>query len=85
MRYGQGPTRYRQLHRTQPVEKEQYRGVWQGQSVSFDRLFRGHRLTDAECEALWDIQKPVTGYGSGWRRWYFEVLRRCIAALAAKP
>ena len=52
MRYGQGPTRYRQLHRTQPVEKEQYRGVWQGQSVSFDRVFRGHRLTDAECEAL---------------------------------
>lgn len=31
---------------------ERYEGTWNGRKVSFKRVQRGRRLTDAECEAL---------------------------------
>ena len=34
------------------VQKEKYEGVWNGRDVRFNRVWRGHRLTDKECEAL---------------------------------
>lgn len=49
------PTKYSSLagRSSRPVEKEdKYTGTWCGQTVSFDRNFRGHRFTDEECEAL---------------------------------
>ena len=33
-------------------QKEKYSGVWNGSAVRFNRVFRGHRLTDKECERL---------------------------------
>lgn len=33
-------------------KKEKFEGTWRGANVSFNRTFRGKRLTDAECEAL---------------------------------
>ena len=33
-------------------EKEKYTGQWNGQTVSFNREWSGHRFSDAECEAL---------------------------------
>lgn len=33
-------------------EKEKYTGEWNGQTISFNREWSGHRFTDAECEAL---------------------------------
>ena len=34
------------------VQKEKFSGVWNGESVQFNRQWRGHRFTDEECEAL---------------------------------
>lgn len=31
---------------------ERWKGVWNGESVEFDRVFRGHRFTDDECKRL---------------------------------
>lgn len=31
---------------------EVYRGTWNGHSVAFERVFRGYRFSDEECEAL---------------------------------
>lgn len=36
------------------LNKELYHGRWNGRNVSFDRIFRGRRFTDAECQALCD-------------------------------
>lgn len=33
-------------------EQERYEGTWKGRQVSFKRVYRGHRLTDSECEQL---------------------------------
>lgn len=33
-------------------EKEKYTGEWNGNTVSFNREWSGHRFSDAECEAL---------------------------------
>lgn len=33
-------------------EKEYCEGAWNGKNVKFNRVFRGHRFTDEECEAL---------------------------------
>lgn len=33
-------------------KQEMYQGIWQGKTVVFDRTFRGHYFTDAECAAL---------------------------------
>lgn len=33
---------------------ERYSGRWNGRDVSFDRVFRGRRFTDEECQALCD-------------------------------
>ena len=49
------PTKYSSLsgRSSRPAEVEdKYTGTWCGQTVSFDRNFRGHRFTDEECEAL---------------------------------
>lgn len=32
--------------------KDKYSGMWNGKSVSFNRVFGGHRFTDQECEDL---------------------------------
>lgn len=34
------------------MDKEQYRGKWNGKDVHFGRDWRGYHLSDAECEAL---------------------------------
>ena len=34
------------------VQKEKYTGEFNGQTVSFNREWSGHKFTDAECEAL---------------------------------
>lgn len=36
----------------QNQQKEKYTGVFGGSTVSFSRVWRGHRFTDEECEAL---------------------------------
>lgn len=33
-------------------QAEKYAGIWKKKQVAFKRVFRGHRFTDAECEAL---------------------------------
>lgn len=33
-------------------QKEKFSGTWNGKSVSFNRVWGGHRFTDEECEAL---------------------------------
>lgn len=33
-------------------EKEMYHGIWDGHKVEFERVFRGYRFSDEECEAL---------------------------------
>lgn len=33
---------------------ERYSGEWKGRNVSFKRVFRGRRLSDAECKKLCD-------------------------------
>lgn len=35
-----------------PSEKEYCEGTWGGKQIHFNRVFRGHRFTDAECAAL---------------------------------
>ena len=45
-------TRYSQLQYRKREEPEQYHGSWKGEPVEFSRMFRGHRFTDAECQAL---------------------------------
>lgn len=34
------------------ADKEYYEGTWRGKQVKFNRVFRGHRFTDDECERL---------------------------------
>lgn len=34
------------------AEKEKFEGSWNGQTVKFNRVFRGHRLSDDECGRL---------------------------------
>lgn len=34
------------------VQKEKYEGVWDGETVRFNREFRGKRLTDKQCQDL---------------------------------
>lgn len=34
------------------TEKKKYEGIWNGQTVRFNRVWGGHEFTDDECEAL---------------------------------
>lgn len=36
------------------TEKEYYEGSWKGKKVKFNRVYSGHRFTDAECRDLCD-------------------------------
>ena len=45
-------TMRKELGITVTEQKEKYDGVWSGKKVSFNRVYSGHRFTDAECEAL---------------------------------
>ena len=55
------------------VQKEKYEGMWNGEPVKFNRVWRGHRFTDEECEALCNgenvevrgIISPKTGHEYG--------------------
>ena len=43
---------YSSLSPARNSDKETYRGRWCGRDVEFDRVFRGYRFSDEECEAL---------------------------------
>lgn len=45
-------SRYSQLGKNKPIKTDRWSGVWHGQDVSFERLFRGHYFSDDECRAL---------------------------------
>lgn len=51
------------------AKQEQFSGVWNGRKIRFKREWKGHMLTDEECEALCrgeTIQiDGLTGYNSG--------------------
>lgn len=43
-------------------DKEYFEGTWNGKAVKFNRVFRGHRLTDDECRRLCDGEEiEITG------------------------
>lgn len=48
------PTRYSSLRSKHDYDtsSEYFTGKWRGRDVRFRRTFRGHRFSDAECEAL---------------------------------
>lgn len=43
---------YSSLRSRPAVQRDLYRGWWHGRNVEFERVFRGHRFSDGECEAL---------------------------------
>ena len=43
---------YSGLKPTKNPDKEMYKGNWNGHNVEFERVFRGYRFSDEECEAL---------------------------------
>ena len=42
------------IDKSSAQQKEKYTGTWNGQEVSFNRVWSGHRFTDEECEKLCD-------------------------------
>lgn len=47
-----GQTIQKKVGSNMATEKEKYEGVWNGKAVKFNRVYCGHRFTDAECQAL---------------------------------
>lgn len=45
-------TRYSQLGRNTLTNDDRYVGVWRGEEVTFNRIYKGRRLTDDECARL---------------------------------
>lgn len=45
-------SRYSSLKPVKDEPVEMYQGVWKGIPVNFERVFRGYRFSDEECEAL---------------------------------
>lgn len=46
------PEKFKKKEQIQYPKKEKYTGVWQGDSVTFNREWMGHKFTDDECEQL---------------------------------
>lgn len=49
---GLGKDVQKKMEQTGFVQKEKYSGTWNGEDVSFNREFSGHRFTDEECAKL---------------------------------
>lgn len=47
-----GQTIQKKAGKTMAEQKQKYEGIWNGQTVKFNRVWGGHEFTDEECEAL---------------------------------